>query len=828
MEVDDIDKSLYSRQLYTIGKEAMDALKSTSVMISGMTGLGVEVAKCVILSGVKSVCLHDTGILKSKELSSNYYASMDDVGKYRVDVVKLMLSKLNPYVDVSTDNSILNEEHFKKHQIVVMCDQLMLNEVNNNRVARKYGTKFIMANTMGLMGSIFCDFGKKFCVNDTNGETPRSGVLTEIKDFYFHTNEHHQLYVGDIVKINYDGKEVVDEVDKVFDAKTFRTKKTNKKYEMLTNTTFLQVKNTVLIDFLSLEESLKTPEFVTIIDSDFDRPQLLHDFHNAVCVFAATHGRLPKSYDKDDAYTISSMVLPRSDLHKNVVNKFAYTCSGKLCPIDSIFGSIVAQEVLKASSMKYTPIKQWLYMDFTSVLHDDIIDAEIKKYECDEKDDTLNVYSRYESQISIFGKDFQEKLTKSNIFIVGAGAIGCELLKNLAMMGIGNITITDMDTIEKSNLNRQFLFGYDDIGKSKSECAKAAVQKMNSSINIVAHKNKIAFDTINIYNKKFFSELTCTLTALDNIQARIFVDSLCVDNKCPLVDSGTLGTKGNIQTIVPYLTESYGSASDPVEQDIPMCTIKYFPYLIEHCIQWARNLFEGMFVNAPKNFMRYKKNPEKIKSMSSVEPELKEIINDVLFIHNNSAYHNKECIKFAYKLWFEHFGDNIHHLRVKFPQTSVTTEGAPYWSGTKKFPNLIKFDANVDINIEFIEATSNLWADIFGLQHVTKKQIHQFLKKNGLKEPKINDPVGEIIVKDEKDKSVEPEDSTISIDSLPSIDELDYNVNPIEFEKDNDANFHIDFITNTSILRALNYSIPEADKFKTLTKLKIILMHLLI
>ena len=70
---------------------------------------------------------------------------------------------------------------------------------------------------------------------------------------------------------------------------------------------------------------------------------------------------------------------------------------------------------------------------------------------------------RYDGQIAVFGSDFQEKLGDLNYFLVGAGAIGCEMLKNWALMGVGcgpkgQIHVTDMDRIEKSNLNRQFLF----------------------------------------------------------------------------------------------------------------------------------------------------------------------------------------------------------------------------------------------------------------------------------------------------------------------------------------------------------------------------------
>jgi ubiquitin-activating enzyme E1 len=79
---------------------------------------------------------------------------------------------------------------------------------------------------------------------------------------------------------------------------------------------------------------------------------------------------------------------------------------------------------------------------------------------------------RYDSQIAVFGRTMQSQLANLNMFLVGAGAIGCEMLKNWAMMGVacsygdqagGRIHVTDMDAIEKSNLSRQFLFRFDVI-----------------------------------------------------------------------------------------------------------------------------------------------------------------------------------------------------------------------------------------------------------------------------------------------------------------------------------------------------------------------------
>jgi ubiquitin-activating enzyme E1 len=113
----------------------------------------------------------------------------------------------------------------------------------------------------------------------------------------------------------------------------------------------------------------------------------------------------------------------------------------------------------------------------------------------------------------------------SNIFIVGAGALGCEFLKNFAMSGLGcgkkgKITITDMDNIEKSNLSRQFLFRNKHVGKEKSITAASVIKQMNENIKINSLLEKVAPETENVFNDDFWEGLNFVVNAVDNVQAR--------------------------------------------------------------------------------------------------------------------------------------------------------------------------------------------------------------------------------------------------------------------------------------------------------------------
>merc|ERR1719309_1548666 len=128
---------------------------------------------------------------------------------------------------------------------------------------------------------------------------------------------------------------------------------------------------------------------------------------------------------------------------------------------------------------------------------------------------------------------------------------------------------------------------------------------MNPSFNIKGHQNRVDPETEDVFTDDFFESLDGVTNALDNVDARMYMDRRCVYYRKPLLESGTLGTKGNVQVVIPFLTESYSSSQDPPEKSIPICTLKNFPNAIEHTLQWARDEFEGQFTQAPLSALQY-------------------------------------------------------------------------------------------------------------------------------------------------------------------------------------------------------------------------------
>ena len=119
------------------------------------------------------------------------------------------------------------------------------------------------------------------------------------------------------------------------------------------------------------------------------------------------------------------------------------------------------------------------------------------------------------------------------------------------------LVVTDNDNIKSSNLNSQFLFRKADLGKSKSKCACTAAKNMNPSINLKDLQSLVSSRNEHIFHQQFWNSKTFIINAVDNIEARKYIDNKCTTyNKC-LIDSGILGTKAHLQMIIPHATSCY-------------------------------------------------------------------------------------------------------------------------------------------------------------------------------------------------------------------------------------------------------------------------------
>lgn len=832
-----IDEGLYSRQLFVLGKEAMERMAKSSVLISGLKGLGIEVAKNVILSGVKSVTLHDTQTVTLADLGSQFFLRQEDVGKNRAVACYQRAAELNTYVSMSHESGGLTEEMVKEHSVVVLTNSSLEEQLKVNEWCRSVtpAINMIVADVRGLYAQIFTDFGPKFTVVDTNGESPITAMIASITSdteavVTTLDEARHGLEDGDVVTFTevhgmteINGREFPV---KVLGPYTFSIGDTTSLTQYERGGTVTQVKQPKVVSFKPLALAMKEMEPVYTDFGKFEAPSLLHVCYQTLHAWTSSRGAPPKPWSEAEATEFLSLAKQNhgeeaSD--EKFILQFAKICAGELNPMCAAVGGVVAQEVMKACSGKFMPIYQWFYFDAVECLPEDC--SALTEASC------APTNSRYDGQIAVFGKAFQETLIKQKWFVVGAGAIGCELLKNFALIGLGcgeagGVTVTDMDMIEKSNLNRQFLFRTWDINKHKAVTAVAAVQAMNPDAKYTAMELRVGAESENIYNDSFFEPLDGVANALDNVEARTYMDRRCVYYNKPLLESGTLGTKGNTQVVIPKVTESYSSSQDPPEKSIPICTLKNFPNAIEHTLQWARDMFEGTFTQAPLTASQYVEDPafkDKTLALPGAQPlETLQTVRKLILQEKPDDF--KDCVAWARLFWQELFHNQIAQLLHNFPPDQVTSSGTLFWSGPKKCPTVLDFDADNQLHYDFVEAAANLRAVNYGIQGTKDKdQIKAILKTVNV--PVFTPQSGVKIAVTDAEAQAQADasesDATILsniLEELPDctvLKEAGLRITPHEFEKDDDSNGHIDFIVACSNLRATNYSIPVADRLKS-------------
>ena len=201
----------------------------------------------------------------------------------------------------------------------------------------------------------------------------------------------------------------------------------------------------------------------------------------------------------------------------------------------------------------------------------------------------------------------------SKILLIGSGGIGCELIKNLAMTGFTNVTVIDLDTIDVSNLNRQFLFRSVHVGSPKCVIATAAAPSMScvpsSSLQYTAHHANVK-DTSS-FPSSFFLGFDAVLNALDNVDARRHVNRMCLTAGLPLVEAGTTGYLGQVTVIHPKSgTECYECQAKPAQKVYPICTIRSTPSQPVHCIVWAKEVFKLCFGDHTASMLFEEEKPE--------------------------------------------------------------------------------------------------------------------------------------------------------------------------------------------------------------------------
>lgn len=817
-----IDEDLYSRQIYTIGIDAMKKMAKSSILISGLGGLGVELAKNIILAGVKSVTLHDTENATINDLSSQFFLDESSIGKNRALESYQKLSELNEYVSVSTSIDELSNDLIKQFNCVVITSPIPYSKILEvSKFCHENSIAFILAMTRGVFGLIFNDFGDSFYISEPSFEKPSRFLIESISHdekgiVTINPKDEHKLSDGD--HVIFDQVEGMTELNgKEFPVKDIKAKSFSigdtSHFHPYENTMSSGYGNQIILPktmhFKELNEALKNPYFEIA-----DYGALGNDQQIVLAFFS-----LFKSIEENN--TTAENILKNADIindeyklspegiNEDLIREFVRE-NAIISPLAAILGGIAGQEAIKSVSSKFTPFNMFFaYSDLAALqpINDPSFKTTIKN-------------DRYDSYRIVFGDEQFEAMTNLKYFMVGAGAIGCELLKNWAMMGVsknGQIYVTDMDQIEKSNLNRQFLFRKGDIGKSKSACAASAVKVMNPDVNIEAQQNCVGKMSESFYNFQFYNSLSGICNALDNAETRSYNDDQAIYFGKPLLESGTLGPMGHFQTIIPHLTLSYNSYKYPTTKSIPECTLHSFPTNINHCTMWALDNFGGIFTLNPSKVNQYITDKGYVKKMMKNDIgglyESLKIIKKLLVEDKPSNFN--DCIKLARIKFEELFYRTIKKLITKFPPGCLNKDGQPFWRGEHRLPSVIEYDPTNESHAAFINSAAILYAKMYNIEipQDQSKPLAQIAAEITLPEwkPEDDDDFNDDDEKPKKKKKKIPSNIKTIIKNLCN-DVSPYRkeenlLNAQEFEKDDSTNGHVDFVAAAANLRAINYRI---------------------
>ncbi|XP_052634364.1 ubiquitin-like modifier-activating enzyme 7 [Harpia harpyja] len=826
------EEGLYSRQLYVLGGGAR-RLAGAAVLVSGLRGTGAQVAAALVLAGTGRVVLHDRGAACTADRAHQFLLEDSDVGQNRAEASQRALTELNPRVAVAAHIGELSEDFLTSFQVVVLTESSLEEQLRIGDFCHAQGICFIVADAKGLAGQLFCDFGERFVVDDpAEGDLVcaavqhisqgNPGVVTCMGA----EDSHGHLFSdGDLV--TFSGVEGMTELNsrepvpvRVLDAFRLEIGDTSSFSPYRRGGLVSQLRLPQVHSYEPLRRALAEPKIRVASHEELPRSHSLHAAFQALHAFRGEQGRLPRPRALADAERVlelaRSLGAQQGPLDEDIVRAFASVSAGNLCPVAAIVGALAAQEVLKAITRKFLPLDQWLYFDALECL---ALEGATRLTE----EDCAPTGSRYDGQIAVFGATFQEQLGRQKYLVVGAGAIGCELLKNFAVMGLaagpgGDLTVTDMDTVALSNLHRQLLYRSADISKPKSVVAAAAVRRMNPSVRVTAHQNQVGPATEPLYEDDFFRHLDGVVGALDTLEARAYLESRCQRCLTPLLDSGTEGPRGNVLAMVPPLTKPLGPAGAPGDGTFPLCTLRYFPRTIQHTLQWARDEFEGLFQLPAEHVNRFMEDPAFPEQLPAGKAlEVLEQVQGSLWERPRDW---QDCVRWARRHWQSRYHDAIAQLLHTFPPEHETSPGVPFWAGDRSCPHPLTFNPDNDAHLEYILAAAHLFAQAHKVPPCSDRAAAQTILRSVVLPPFAPQEGLQISLAEEQEEAQAPADcgrlAELTQDLVQRREELVGGeeaqvplMEPIHFEKDN--NIHVDFITAASNLRAENYGIPPAD-----------------
>ncbi|GAC33862.1 HesA/MoeB/ThiF family protein [Paraglaciecola polaris] len=177
-------------------------------------------------------------------------------------------------------------------------------------------------------------------------------------------------------------------------------------------------------------------------------------------------------------------------------------------------------------------------------------------------------WQQYQRHVQLHGVGVtgQQRLKNARVLIVGAGGLGCPVAQYLGAAGVGHITLMDNDLITQSNLHRQVLFGYNDIGQAKAQVAANRLMANNPFIEVQATIDHLSAHKV----AELVAGADIVLDCSDNFATRLLINDACVHQKRPWVYASVLGFSGQVALFTPK-TACFRCVFPEIPVDVPDC-----------------------------------------------------------------------------------------------------------------------------------------------------------------------------------------------------------------------------------------------------------------
>jgi ubiquitin-activating enzyme E1 len=535
------------------------------------------------------------------------------------------------------DKITSSEEICKDYDLIVLAQMVHSEQICKvNEMQREKNKGFIFAQTFGLSGSIFVDFGRNYILKDNRPDRE----YAFIQNISTHSLINHRPDEGRraIAQLHYDNSHNIEEgmyavfegvvgMEEINQSEPVRVLEATQKSIVvdLDISEFGDYQDKGIIEwffkesernFASYKDSLsETSALHNAYAPDWSRVKNLHLGYWGIQRYFDEHLKLPSISDKDTdeilsiikEFNSSIKLINEEELNKDITKNMSRFWETSLPFMSSYFSGIVAQEIIKFNATR-TPIFQWLHLDFFDLLPTQPVDRQFE-------------WGKYEGQIRVFGSEVHRKLTELKVFLTGAGPIANQLVKMLAIMGVGSknsgwIIVNDWSEVNEEDINSHVLFTEEEVGIPKVKALSAAIKKLNPDYSEDlggSHFKTLQEELTNdeAFNEDLLEGVDVVINGSWSLNERKMIDIKWVFYSIPFLDWGVKETLAHCQVILPYFTESYNCSSDPVPTSIPFGDHRNFPRTYEMAVIWGKFLFDEHFkisIEKLKSYMRDSKN----------------------------------------------------------------------------------------------------------------------------------------------------------------------------------------------------------------------------